>query len=80
MWTTGRANSQRGDLVLEREQFIGVEGARQMDQIQSMIRQIGTFPGHKTVLLLSPGFTATGDPDQFQAMLNKANQIGRAHV
>jgi VWFA-related protein len=67
------ANSQRGDLVLEREQFIGVEGARQMDQIQSMIRQIGTFPGHKTVLLLSPGFTATGDPDQFQAMLNKAN-------
>ena len=67
------ANAQRGDLVLQREQFIGVEGARQMDQINLMIRQIGAFPGHKTVLLLSPGFTTTGDPDQFQAMLNKAN-------
>ena len=67
------ANAQRGDLVLQREQFIGVEGARQMDQIRLMIRQIGAFPGHKTVLLLSPGFTTTGDPDQFQAMLNKAN-------
>src|ERR1017187_5361609 len=67
------ANAQRGDLVLQREQFIGIEGARQMDQIKLMIRQIGAFPGHKTVLLLSPGFTTTGDPDQFQAMLNKAN-------
>src|ERR1019366_5875850 len=67
------ANAQRGDLVIQREQFIGVEGARQMDQIKLMIRQIGAFPGHKTVLLLSPGFTTTGDPDQFQAMLNKAN-------
>jgi VWFA-related protein len=67
------ANAQRGDLVLEREQFVGIEGARQMDQIKLMIRQIGAFPGHKTVLLLSAGFTTTGDPDQFQAMLNKAN-------
>jgi VWFA-related protein len=66
------ANSQRGDMVLEREQFIGVEGARQMDQINLMIRQIGAFPGHKSVLLLSSGFTTTGDPDQFQALLNKA--------
>ena len=72
------ANAQRGDLVQEREQFIGVEGARQMDQIKLMIRQIGAFPGHKTVLLLSPGFTSTGDPDQFQAMLNKANMANVA--
>ncbi|MGA2737504.1 MAG: VWA domain-containing protein [Bryobacteraceae bacterium] len=67
------ANAQRGDLVLQREQFIGVEGARQMDQINLLIRQLGTFPGHKTVLLLSPGFTTDGEPDHFQAMLNKAN-------
>jgi VWFA-related protein len=67
------ANSQRGDLVLEREQFGGIEGARQMDQIKLLIRQLGTFPGHKSVLLLSPGFTTNGEPDQFQAMLNKAN-------
>ena len=43
------ANAQRGDLVLQREQFIGVEGARQMDQIKLLIRQFGGFPGHKTV-------------------------------
>jgi len=67
------ANSQRGDLVLQRRQFIGIEGARQMDQINLLIRQLGAFPGHKTVLLLSSGFTSTGEPDQFQAMLDKAN-------
>jgi VWFA-related protein len=67
------ANAQRGDLVLEREQFGDIEGARQMDQIKLLIRQLGKFPGHKTVLLLSPGFTTNGEPDQFQAMLNKAN-------
>jgi VWFA-related protein len=66
------ANAQRGDLVIERQQFIGVEGAKQMDQIKAMIRQFGNFPGHKTVLLFSSGLTTTGDPDQFQAMVNKA--------
>lgn len=70
------ANSQRGDLVLEREQFIGIEGARQMDQMKLLIRQLGRFPGHKAVLLLSPGFTTTGEPDEFQAMLHKANLAG----
>ena len=67
------ANAQRGDLVLQREQFAGIEGARQMDQINLLIRRLGAFPGHKTVLLLSPGFTTNGEPDQFQAMLHKAN-------
>ena len=67
------ANAQRGDLVLEREQFGAIEGARQMDQIKVLIRQLAAFPGHKTVLLLSPGFTTNGEPDQFQAMLDKAN-------
>jgi VWFA-related protein len=66
------SNAQRGDLVLEREQFIGVEGARQMDQIKAMVAQLGIFPGHKTVLLFSSGLTTTGDPDQFQAMVKKA--------
>ncbi|MGA3078111.1 MAG: VWA domain-containing protein [Bryobacteraceae bacterium] len=67
------SNAQRGDLVLQREQFIGIEGARQMDQIKLLIRQLGTFPGHKTVLLLSPGFTTNGEPEEFEAMLHKAN-------
>jgi len=68
------ANAQRGDLVIQREQFIGIEGAREMDQIRLMIRQLGLYPGHKTVLLFSAGLTGTGDPDRFQAMLDKANQ------
>jgi VWFA-related protein len=67
------ANAQRGDLVLQREQFMGIEGARQMDQIKLLIRQLGTFPGHKTVLLLSPGFTTNGEPEEFEAMLHRAN-------
>jgi VWFA-related protein len=67
------ANAQRGDLVLQREQFMGIEGARQMDQIKLLIRQLGTFPGHKTVLLLSPGFTTNGEPEEFEAMLHGAN-------
>ena len=70
------ANAQRGDLVLQREQFMGIEGARQMDQINLLILRLGAFPGHKTVLLLSPGFTTTGEPDQFQAMLDRANLAG----
>jgi VWFA-related protein len=70
------ANAQRGDLVLEREQFIGVEGAKQMDQINAMVRQFGKFPGHKTVLLFSAGLTGTGEPEQFQKMVDKANQAG----
>jgi VWFA-related protein len=70
------ANAQRGDLVIEREQFIGVEGARQMDQMNAMVRQFGKFPGHKTVLLFSPGFTTTGDPDQFQKMVDRATLAG----
>ena len=66
------SNSQRGDLAIEREQFIGVEGAKQMDQLKAMIRGLDIFPGHKTVLLFSSGLTTTGDPDQFDALVNKA--------
>jgi len=66
------SNAQRGDLVIERQQFIGVESAKQMDQIKAMIRGLGIFPGHKTVLLFSSGMTTGGDPEQFQAMVNKA--------
>jgi VWFA-related protein len=70
------ANAQRGDLVIEREQFIGIEGAKQMGQIKTLIKQLSRFPGHKSVLLFSPGFTTTGDPTEFQAMLNQANSSG----
>lgn len=66
------SNAQRGDLVIQRQQFIGAESAKQMDQIKAMVSQLGIFPGHKTVLLFSSGMTTGGDPEQFQAMVNKA--------
>ena len=38
-----------------------------------MIREIGQLPGHKTVLMLSPGLPSDGNPEQFQAVLDKAH-------
>ena len=66
------ANAQRGDLAGQRRQFGGIEGMREMDQILAMIRQLGTVPGRKSVLLLSPGLATIGDPDMFKSMLDKA--------
>jgi VWFA-related protein len=72
---TGQAaNAQRGDLASQRRQFGAIEGMRQMEQMLAMIRQLGTLPGRKSVLLLSPGFVTIGDPDQFKTMLDKANK------
>ncbi|HLJ49598.1 MAG TPA: VWA domain-containing protein [Bryobacteraceae bacterium] len=70
------ANIQRGDLASQHRQFGGIEGMRQMDQIEAMVRQLGTLPGRKSVLFLSPGLATTGDPDQFKSMVDKANKAG----
>jgi VWFA-related protein len=72
--TSQSANVQRGDLAAQRRQFGAIEGMREMDQILSMIRQLGTLPGRKSVLLLSPGLMTTGDPDLFKSMVDKANR------
>lgn len=66
------ANVQRGELAAQRRQFGGIEGMRQTDQILAMIRQLGTLPGRKSVLLLSPGLATTGDADLFKLMVDKA--------
>ena len=68
------ANIQRGDLAAQRREFGGIEGMREMEQILAMIRQLGTLPGRKSVLLLSPGLATTGDPDLFKSMVDKANK------
>jgi VWFA-related protein len=68
------ANRQRGDLAEQRRQFGGIEGMREMEQIEAMIRQLGTLPGRKSVLLLSPGLVTMGDPDSFKTMLDRANK------
>ncbi len=67
------ANAQRGDEVLQRDQFSNIEGRRQTDQIITMINQLGALPGRKSVLLLTTGLTTTGDPDRFESILAKAN-------
>jgi VWFA-related protein len=72
--TGAAANRQRGDLADQRRQFGGIEGMREMDQILAMIRQLGTLPGRKSVLLMSPGLATVGDPDLFKSMLEKANK------
>ena len=68
------ANRQRGDKAAARRQFGGIEGRRAMDQIETMIGQLKTLPGRKSVLLMSPGLPTNGDADQFEAILKKANQ------
>ncbi len=68
------ANIQRGDLAEQHRQFGGIEGMRQTDQILAMVRQLGTLPGRKSVLFLSPGLASTGDPDLFKSMVDKANK------
>ena len=70
------ADAQRGDLVDQQRAFGTIDGMRGMDQMKTMIRELGALPGHKTVLMLSPGLATTGDPDLFKPILvgaNKAN-------
>jgi len=72
--TTAAAAVQRGDLASQNRQFGHIEGSRQTDQLVTMIQQFATLPGRKTVLLLSPGLTTTGDPDRFQKIVSAANK------
>jgi VWFA-related protein len=74
--TSGGANMRRGDLVSQRRQFGHIEGMRETDQIILTVEQLAKLPGRKTVLLFSPGLATTGDPDRFEAILNKANRAG----
>jgi VWFA-related protein len=72
--TGAAANRQRGDLADQRRQFGAIEGMREMEQLLAMIRQLGTLPGRKSVLLMSPGLATVGDPDLFKSMVDKANK------
>ena len=70
------ANRLRGDQVRERSDFANITGMHETDRIITLINQIGTLPGRKTVLLVTTGLTTTGDPDRFQKILNNANSHG----
>src|ERR1700690_138411 len=68
------ADAQRGDLVDQQRSFGAIDGMRQMDQMKTMISELGTLPGHKTILMMSSGLTTTGDPEQFKPILAAANK------
>lgn len=70
------ANRQRGDLAGQRREFGAIEGMREIDQVLAMIRQLGTLPGRKSVLFLSPGLATNGDPDLFKRILDNSNKAG----
>ncbi len=71
--TSQSAAFQRADLASQNRQFGHIEAARQTDQLIAMIEQFATLPGHKTVLLMTPGLTSTGDPDRFKKILTTAS-------
>jgi len=70
------ANALRGDQVRERGDFGNITGMRETDKIITMIKELGTLPGHKTVLLVTTGLMTTGDPERFESILNNANRAG----
>jgi len=70
------ANRVRGDEVREQADFANITGMHETDRITTLINQIGTLPGRKTILLVSTGLTTTGDPDLFQKILTNANSHG----
>jgi VWFA-related protein len=72
---TGQAaDAQRGDLVDQQREFGQIQGGQSIDQMKVMLAEFAQLPGHKTVLLLSRGLPSNGDPEQFDAVLNKARQ------
>jgi VWFA-related protein len=70
------ASRARGDQVREQADFANITGMRETDRINTVINQIATLPGRKTVLLVSTGLTTTGDPDIFQKLVTAANSHG----
>ncbi|HEX3747244.1 MAG TPA: VWA domain-containing protein [Bryobacteraceae bacterium] len=70
------ASRLRGDQVREQADFGNITGMEETDRISAMIKQVGTLPGRKTILLVSSGLVTTGDPDIFQKLLTNANAHG----
>jgi VWFA-related protein len=72
--TDQTANVARGEAAADRQQFGGIAGQQTLDQMQRMLRQLGSLPGHKTILLLSTGMNTTGvEQDKFKGLVTSAN-------
>jgi VWFA-related protein len=50
-----------------------VAARQQLDQLTSMVQELGALPGRKTVLLFSPGVINSEDPERLQAIFKNAN-------
>ncbi len=74
--TSSGANMIRGMQVAQNRDFGHLSGMREFDKINGMIKALATLPGRKSVLLLSTGYTTTGDPDLIEPMYARANQAG----
>jgi VWFA-related protein len=74
--TGAGANRLRGDQVQEARDFSQITGMHEIDRMKTLIDQVGTLPGRKTVLLVSTGLVPTGDPDLFQKLETNANSHG----
>jgi VWFA-related protein len=74
--TGAGANARRGDQVRERGDFGNLFGMRATDQVITMIKDLGTLPGRKSVLLVSTGLATTGDPERFQSIIDRATRAG----
>jgi VWFA-related protein len=70
------ANALRGDQVAERTTFNNIAGMRETDRIRTMIDQLGSLPGRKTILLVTTGLLTTGDSDLFQTLVDRATAGG----
>jgi VWFA-related protein len=70
------ASAMRGDQVTADRDFADMTGARAEDELNNLIKMLGTLPGRKSVLMITTGTLTTGDPDKQQAMLAKANANG----
>jgi VWFA-related protein len=68
------ATAHRGSQVTERRDFSNIIGMRETDRILTLIGELGTLPGRKTVLLATTGLATTGDPERFESILSKANE------
>jgi VWFA-related protein len=56
------ANRIRGDQVREQSDFANITGMHETDRIITLINQLGTLPGRKTVLLVTTGLSPPETP------------------
>ena len=70
------ATAQRGDQVIADRDLMNLTSARAEDEINNLIKSLGTLPGRKAVLWITTGAIISGDPDRLHSMLARATTSG----